>query len=98
MEHEADLLVMYAKTLNGEHVNPAAMTNFLKTFVDKGRENLEVVAEIDKNIVEVNRMIEKESAKAALKMGQANGQVTMMIVAAEDSKADIKLTYSKSIS
>jgi hypothetical protein len=93
--HEAELLVMYAKTLNGEHVSPTAMGDFLKTFVDKGRENLEVVAEIDKNIVEVDRMIEKESAKAALKIGDTNGQVTIVIVAAEDSAVEIKLTYSK---
>jgi hypothetical protein len=61
---------MYAKTLNGEHVNPTAMGDFLKTFVDKGKENLEAIAEIDKNILEVKRMIEKESAKAALKIGR----------------------------
>jgi hypothetical protein len=96
MEHEADFLVNYAKTLNGEHVDPTAMGDFLKTFVVKGRENLETVAEIDKNIVEVDRLIEKELAKAALKIGQANGQVTIVVVAAEESKAEIKLTYSKS--
>ena len=95
MEHEADLLVMYAKTLNGEHVNPTAMGDFLKTFVDKGKENLEAVAEIDKNILEVNRMIEKESAKAALKIGEANGQATIVVVASEDNKVEMKLTYSK---
>jgi hypothetical protein len=95
MEHEAELLVTYARTLNGEHVTPTAMSDFLKTFVDKGVENLEAIAEIDKDIVEVDRLIEKESAKAALKMGEANGQVTIVVVAAEDSKAEIKLTYSK---
>ena len=95
MEHEADLLVNYAKTLNGEHVNPTAMGDFLKTFVVKGRENLEAIAEIDKTIVEVNRMIEKELAKTTQKIGQANGQVTIVVVAAEDSKLEIKLTYSK---
>jgi hypothetical protein len=95
MEHEADLLVTYAKTLNGEHVTPTAMSDFLKTFVDKGKENLKAVAEIDKNILEVNRMIEKESAKAALKIGEANGQATIVVVASENSKVEMKLTYSK---
>jgi uncharacterized protein YoxC len=98
MEHEADLLVTYAKTLNGEHVTPTAMREFLKIFVDKGRENLEAVAEIDQNILEVNRMIEKESAKATLKIGEASGQVTIVVVASEDSKVAMKLTYSKSFS
>ncbi|KIM77452.1 hypothetical protein PILCRDRAFT_12084 [Piloderma croceum F 1598] len=93
MEHEADLLVTYAKTLNGEHVTPTAMIDFLKTFVDKGRENLKAVTEIDKNILEVNRMIERESAKVALKIGEANGQATIVVVASEDSKVEMKLTY-----
>lgn len=92
--HESELLVMYAKTLAGEHVSPTAMSEFLKTFVDKGIRNLEDIAEIDKNIVEVTRMVEKESAKTARRTGEANGQVTIVVVAAEDSKAKIKLTYS----
>jgi hypothetical protein len=66
MEHEDELLVMYAKTLNGEHVSPTAMSDFLKTFVDKGVETLETIAEIDKDIVEVNRLIEKQSAKGGV--------------------------------
>ena len=95
MEHEAYLLVSYAKTLTGEHVTPTAMGEFLKTFVDKATEGLETMADIDKKIVEVNRIIEKESAKALLKIGETNGQVTIVVVATEDSKAEVKLTYSR---
>lgn len=42
-EHEADLLVNYAKTLTGEHVKPPQMSQFLETFVEQGRKNLDSV-------------------------------------------------------
>lgn len=97
MEHQADLLVSYAKTLTGEHVSPTAMSDFLKSFVTKGSENLEAVAQIDEKIVEINRQIAKETAKAALKTGEANGQVTVVIVAASEASVELKLTYSKNL-
>jgi hypothetical protein len=95
LKHQANLLVMYAKTLTGEHVQPKAMSDFLETFVEKGTDNLKAIAEVDKQIVDLNRMIEKESAKAALKFAGANGQVTIVVVAAEDGKAELKMTYSE---
>lgn len=42
-EQEADLLLNYAKTLNGEHVTPEKMSHFLESFVEHGRKNLESV-------------------------------------------------------
>lgn len=94
MDHESELLVSYAKTLNGEHVTPTAMGEFLKSFVEKGSENLESVAKIEGQVVEVTRMIEKEKAKAALKKGETEGQVIMVVVATEDCAVDLNLTYS----
>ena len=72
---------MYAKTLNGEHVNPTAMGDFLKTFVDKGKENLEAIAE--------------RVRQGGLEDREANGQATIVVVASEDNKVEMKLTYSK---
>lgn len=43
-EHEADLLVSYAKTLHGEHVQPDQASTFLDGFVDRGKKNLLAVA------------------------------------------------------
>jgi hypothetical protein len=42
-EHEADLLVNYAKSLTGEHVKPPQMSQFLESFIEQGRKNLEAV-------------------------------------------------------
>ena len=43
-EHEADLLVNYAKTLSAEHVSPDQLSDFLHNFVNSGRKNLEAVS------------------------------------------------------
>lgn len=94
LDHESDLLVSYAKTLNGEHVSPTAMGEFLKSFVEKGAENVEAVSKIEEQIVEVTRLIEKETAQAALKKGTTNGQVIIVVVANQKCVVDLKLAYS----
>lgn len=95
LEQEAELLISYARTLNGEHVDPTTMGDFLRTYVSSRKESLDAIATIDAKILEITRNIEKEFAKAAMKTGHTDGQVTIVLVAAEDSTAKIKLTYSK---
>jgi len=95
-EHEADLLLNYAKTLNGEHVSPQVMGQFLDSFVGQGRKNLEAVTSLGEKIVEIQRQIEKETDKLAAKKGSANGEVTVVIVAKENNTVELKLTYSVS--
>ncbi|KAF7984409.1 hypothetical protein HWV62_14456 [Athelia sp. TMB] len=95
LEHQADLLVSYAKTLTCEHVNPLAMHEFLQDFETRGNENLEAVSQIDEKIVQINRQIAQETAKVALKTGEANAQVTVVVVSTADMNVDMKLTYSE---
>jgi len=45
-EREAELLLNYANTLTGEHVNPTNMSSFLETFVEQGRSNLKAVSNL----------------------------------------------------
>lgn len=95
LEHQADLLVSYAKTLTCEHVDPSAMHDFLQGFETRGNENLEAVSQIDEKIVQINRQIAQETAKIALKTGEANAQVTVVVVSTADMNVDMKLAYSK---
>lgn len=95
LEHEADLLVTYAKSLTGEHVDPSTMSEFLKGFVSKGTENLDAVTKIDAKIVNVERDISKEAANAAKKTGEAHAQVTVVVVANQAQSVALKLTYSE---
>ncbi|KAF8872568.1 hypothetical protein BD779DRAFT_1452646 [Infundibulicybe gibba] len=92
-EHEADLLVNYAKTLSGEHVTPMQMTQFLASFVEQGQKNVEAVRAIGEKIVEVDRLIAAEKSGVASKKGLAHGQVTIVIASETKANIDLKLTY-----
>ncbi|KAF9459031.1 hypothetical protein BDZ94DRAFT_1239542 [Collybia nuda] len=91
--HEAELLVNYAKTLNGEHVTPPQMTQFLESFIELGRKNLDAVGEISEKIVEIERQIDRETRKGLVKKGGTRGEVAVVLGADENTTIDLKLTY-----
>ncbi|GLB44778.1 putative protein with domain of unknown function (DUF4139) [Lyophyllum shimeji] len=95
-EHEADLLVNYAKTLTGEHVAPEKMSSFLESFVQQGRKNLQAITELGEKIVDIDRQIEKEAEQSAQKKGEARGEVSIVLGADEPTSIDLRLTYSTS--
>jgi hypothetical protein len=97
-DHESDLLVTYAKTLSGEHVSPTQMGEFLQSFVEQGRKNLQAVAELDEKLVVVNRQIEAELEKEATKKGASTGEVTIVVGADSETHVNLKLTYSAYLS
>ena len=72
------------------------MARFLETCVDQGRKNLEAVTSLREKIVEIDRQVEKETDKFAAKKGSANGNVTVVIVAEDNTAVELKLTYSVS--
>ncbi|TFK68241.1 hypothetical protein BDN72DRAFT_769601 [Pluteus cervinus] len=90
---EANFLVSYAKTLNGEHVKPSEMASFLSEFVEQGRKNVVAVAEIDEKILAVEREISTLKEELSLIKGSTRGQVKLVIVADEEITIDLKLTY-----
>ncbi|KAJ7149928.1 hypothetical protein C8R46DRAFT_1008752 [Mycena filopes] len=92
-DHESDLLVTYARTLSGEHVSPDQMGEFLQSFVEQGRKNLQAVAELDEKIVVVNRQIERELEKEVTKTGASNAQVTIVVGTDSEAHVNLKLTY-----
>ncbi|KAJ7199003.1 hypothetical protein GGX14DRAFT_664691 [Mycena pura] len=92
-DYESDLLVTYARTLTGEHVAPQQMGEFLQSFVEQGRTNLEVVAALDEKIVAVDRQIEREQEKDAARKGAATGEVTIVVGSDAPARVDLKLTY-----
>ncbi|KAG6867698.1 hypothetical protein C0993_012166 [Termitomyces sp. T159_Od127] len=92
-EHEADLLVNYAKTLSGEHVPPTQMTAFLESFVEQGRKNLNDMNELDEKIIALGRQIERETEKSVLKKGDTRGEVTIILGTDNAITVDLKLTY-----
>jgi hypothetical protein len=94
LEHQADLLVGYGKTLSGEHITPSAMAQFLDSFAEQGCENAAAVSLLDQKILEIDRQIEKEMEKKVLKKGETKRQVTVVIAVEENGPVELKLTYS----
>ncbi|KAG6855766.1 hypothetical protein H0H87_011135 [Tephrocybe sp. NHM501043] len=92
-EHEADLLVNYAKTLSGEHVPPSQMSSFLESFVEQGRKNLNEITEVQEKIIAVDRQIERENEKSVSKKGNTQGEVTVILGTDNAGVVELKLTY-----
>ncbi|KAJ6492563.1 hypothetical protein C8R47DRAFT_1013238, partial [Mycena vitilis] len=92
-DHESDLLVSYARTIKGEHVAPQEMNEFLQSFVEQGKKNLQAVAEIEEKLVVVDRQIEVEVEKEAAKKGASTGEVTIVLGTDSETHVNLKLTY-----
>ncbi|KAK0470322.1 uncharacterized protein EV420DRAFT_1742692 [Desarmillaria tabescens] len=92
-EHEANILVQYAKTITGEFVAPAQMAQFLQSFVEQGRKNTEAVSSIDEKIVEIDRSLEIEAEKLSLKKGTLTGEVHVAIGATAPESIQMQITY-----
>ncbi|KAG5720441.1 Protein F37C4.5 [Termitomyces sp. T112] len=92
-EHEADLLMNYAKTLSGEHVLPNQMNTFLESFVERGRKNIKDIAELDEKIIALGRQIERETEKGIAKKCSVQGEVIIILGTDNPSVVDLKLTY-----
>lgn len=100
-EHEAELLVSYATTLRGEHIQPEQMASFLSMFVESSQKSLVARRELDETIVEVQRRIAIEEQQAEKKKGNARGVVDVVVGngendKGEDRKVELKLTYGTS--
>ncbi|KAL0948652.1 hypothetical protein HGRIS_010456 [Hohenbuehelia grisea] len=93
LEYQAELLLSYAKTLTGEHVAPTAMTEFLGSFVEQGRKNLEATAELEEQCVDVNRQIATIKHNLASRKGFTTSTVVVVIGAADPTHIELKLTY-----
>ncbi|KZT28781.1 hypothetical protein NEOLEDRAFT_1128996 [Neolentinus lepideus HHB14362 ss-1] len=92
-EREAELLMLYGKTLKGDHILPAQMTTFLDNFLERGQKNLEAKSELTERIAEIDRQVQEEKKRAPSKVGQANGQVAVVISSEAGGRVDLTLTY-----
>jgi len=94
LETQAEILVTYAKTLNGEHITPSDMSQFLNSFAEHGRKNLSALSSVSEEIVEIDHQIYLENAQLTAKKGSSSGNVSVVIGTDEDGTVELKLTYS----
>lgn len=94
LDHQANLLVGYGKTLSGEHITPSAMIQFMENFVEQGRKNAVAVSALDEKILDIDRQINEEISKKSLKKGETKRRITVIIAVEESGPVELKLTYS----
>ncbi|KAF9525788.1 hypothetical protein CPB83DRAFT_858888 [Crepidotus variabilis] len=92
-EQQSELLVQYAQTLTGEHVNPTDMGQFLENFLAQEHQKLEAITQLQEQIIQLDRQITAETDKRSAKQGVASAFVEIVLVADEESIVNLKLTY-----
>ena len=97
LEYQADILIGYGKALSGEHVTPSTMAQFLESFVEQGCKNAADISALDERIIQIDRQVDKEMWRMALKKGEAKRQVTVVVAVEESGPVELKLTYSMCI-
>lgn len=96
LEHEARILADYSKTLKAEHVSPADVAEFLKSYGGHVKSGIDAVARLEERIQELDKKIFKEEDAASSKQGpMSNGELTVVIAAEFEEEVELKLTYSE---
>lgn len=94
LEHEARILADYSKTLKAEHVSPADVAEFLKSYGGHVKSGIDAVARLEERIQELDKKIFKEEDAASSKQGpMSNGELTVVIAAEFEEEVELKLTY-----
>lgn len=96
IDHQANILVSYSKSITGEHVAPDDMLSFLQRFVTLGDESAKAIIEIDARLRDVEKKIQNEIDEPTTKAQSHHSRFTkvkLTINAEDDHTAEISLTY-----
>ncbi|THH11349.1 hypothetical protein EW146_g8074 [Bondarzewia mesenterica] len=88
-----DVLDSYSKTLKGDDVSPEQADGFVLKYIERMRALVKVGAELDEQILQLSRQIEKETTEGSIKQGKTNGEVTVVVMAKEAAEVELKLIY-----
>ncbi|KAF9554745.1 hypothetical protein CPC08DRAFT_671813, partial [Agrocybe pediades] len=92
-ELESNVFRRYAQTLNGEHVAPAQMVQFMEAFSAHGKKTVQAVTDYNEQIVGIERNLAIQNQKLSVKRGSLLGEVDLVILADDDGLLDLQLTY-----
>lgn len=98
VDHHADLLLSYAKSLTGEHVKPDDMSEFLEKFLTIGTKNVENIQDIERRVANIDEKLKKEREEPTEKVdgsSKRKAKVKLVINAEDDHEAEVSLTYRK---
>ncbi|KAI0042807.1 hypothetical protein FA95DRAFT_1563923 [Auriscalpium vulgare] len=86
-------LETYSESLNGEHVSPEQAHDFVSKYLDRSEEIAKAQADLDEEILQLSRTINKLQAEVPVSKGSTNGKVTAVIMTEEQTEIELKLTY-----
>ncbi|EAU85229.1 hypothetical protein CC1G_06245 [Coprinopsis cinerea okayama7 len=92
-ETEAQLLNKYANSLNGEHVAPTQLLQFMESYVKQNQKILEEIAKFNDELRVINKKIADEEKKTKTKKGTSHGRVDVVLAADSEVQLDLVLTY-----
>ncbi|EKM77956.1 hypothetical protein AGABI1DRAFT_107741, partial [Agaricus bisporus var. burnettii JB137-S8] len=103
LDAQAEVMVSYARSLTGEHASLNDIDNFLSTFGERGRKNINevrdhafgliLVLKIEEQIATIDEQINEALRKKKLMKGTLNTEVVAVAVADGDMTVQFQLIY-----
>ncbi|KAF7773153.1 hypothetical protein Agabi119p4_5320 [Agaricus bisporus var. burnettii] len=93
LDAQAEVMVSYARSLTGEHASLNDIDNFLSTFGERGRKNINEVLKIEEQIATIDEQINEALRKKKLMKGTLNTEVAAVAVADGDMTVQFQLIY-----
>ncbi|KAF7773146.1 hypothetical protein Agabi119p4_5313 [Agaricus bisporus var. burnettii] len=93
LDAQAEVMVSYARSLTGEHASLNDIDNFLSTFGERGRKNINEVLKIEEQIATIDEQINEALRRKKLMKGTLNTEVAAVAVADGDMTVQFQLIY-----
>ena len=89
----SNTMVSYSKSLLGKDVPPEQAERFFEYLLSRSRSLESTCADVEEEILQVTRQIDILWSTEVKKQGNADGEVTMVIMAKQATDIELRLTY-----
>jgi hypothetical protein len=94
LQHQHRILFEYGEQLKAKNdIGPDQVASFLETFLDKAEKSIDGEIRLDAEISSLEKQIEEQERIMKAKVGEANGQVELILAAENEGQTELKLTY-----
>jgi len=93
LDDVSDTMINYSKSLAGDSVSPNCAETFFEDLLTRSETLRSRRVELEEEILQLTRQIEVLSSAEETKEGTADGEVTVVIAAKQETEIELKLTY-----
>jgi len=93
LDDVSDTMISYSKSLAGDNVSPNCAETFFENLLTRSETLRSRRVELEEEILQLTRQIEVLSSAEETKQGSADGEVTVVIAAKQETEIELKLTY-----